>query len=115
MCTTSVVYLIVVARARAHCKYIVVPSASAVYGCARGRGLKFRARFACTYSLLSMPPTLIWLPTPMYLHACLLAQGSSLFKLVEITMATVDSQVLQATSAISSWAECSNKNDRAID
>jgi hypothetical protein len=29
-------------------------------------------------------------------------------------MATVDSQVLQAMSAISSWAECSNANDRAI-
>ena len=30
-------------------------------------------------------------------------------------MATVDSQVLQAMSAISSWVECSNVNDCAID
>jgi hypothetical protein len=42
----------------------------------------------------------------------LLAQGSSLFKLIEITMATVDYQVLKAMSAISS---CSKANDRAID
>jgi hypothetical protein len=28
---------------------------------------------------------------------------------------TVDSQVLEVMSAISSWAECSNVNDRAID
>jgi hypothetical protein len=44
--------------------------------------------------------------------ACLLAQGSSLFKIVELTMATVDSQVL---SAISSWAESTNANNHAID
>jgi hypothetical protein len=49
-----------------------------------------------------------------YLHDRLLAQGSSLFKLVEIMMANVDSQVIQAMSAISSWAECSKANDRAI-
>jgi hypothetical protein len=30
-------------------------------------------------------------------------------------LATFDSQVLQAMSAISSWAECSKANDRAID
>ena len=48
------------------------------------------------------------------MHAFLLAQGSSLFKLLEITMATIDSQVLRAMSAISSWAECNNTNDRAI-
>ena len=30
-------------------------------------------------------------------------------------MATIDSQVLRAMSAISSWAECSNTNDCAID
>jgi hypothetical protein len=48
--------------------------------------------------------------------AYLLAQSSSLFQLVEITMATADSQVLQAMNAISSssWAECSNVNDRSI-
>jgi hypothetical protein len=34
------------------------------------------------------------------MHACLLAQSSSLFKLIEITTATVDSQVLRAMSAI---------------
>ena len=34
------------------------------------------------------------------MHACLVAQGSSLFKLVKITMAAVDSQVFKATSAI---------------
>jgi hypothetical protein len=45
----------------------------------------------------------------------LLAQASSLFKLVEITMATVDSRVLEATSAISSWVEYSKANDHAID
>ena len=45
----------------------------------------------------------------------MLAQGSSLFKLLEITMATIDSHILQAMSAISSWAECNNMNDRAID
>ena len=33
----------------------------------------------------------------------------------EITMVTVDSQVLQAMSTISSWAEYSNANNRAID
>ena len=49
------------------------------------------------------------------LHAFLLAQGSSRFKLLEITMATIDSQVLRAMSAISSWAVCNNMNDCAID
>jgi hypothetical protein len=50
------------------------------------------------------------------MHACLLAQGStSLFKLVEIAMATVNFQVLQAMSAILSRAECSKANNRAID
>ena len=49
------------------------------------------------------------------LHAFLLAQGSRRFKLLEITMATIDSQVLRAMSAISSWAECSNTNDCTID
>ena len=29
-------------------------------------------------------------------------------------MATIDSQVLRAMSAISSWAKCINTNDRAI-
>ena len=29
-------------------------------------------------------------------------------------MATIDSQILRAISAISSWAECSNTNDCAI-
>ena len=54
-----------------------------------------------------------------YLDACTLscgvAQGSSRFKLLEITMTTVDSQILRAMSAISSWAECNNTNDCAID
>ena len=49
------------------------------------------------------------------ISARLLAQGSILFKLVEITMAAVDSQVLPLMNAISTWAECSNVNDRAID
>ena len=47
-----------------------------------------------------------------FLHAFLLAQGSSRFKLLEITMATIDSQVLRVMSA---WAECNNTNDCAID
>ena len=51
-------------------------------------------------------------PYPRYLHACLLAEGSSFFELVEISITTVDSR-LQAVSAISSWVAYSNLNDPA--
>jgi hypothetical protein len=53
-------------------------------------------------------------PWPQVLHAFLLAQASSLFKLIEITKVAADSQVPPAMSANSSLAECSNLNDHVI-
>ena len=50
------------ARVRACTLQVVVPSASAIYGCVRGRGLKFRA---CLLLSPYGPPTLILLPMPM--------------------------------------------------
>jgi hypothetical protein len=50
----------------------------------------------------------------IYMPACLLRVPA--FQVSQNhDMATIDSQVLRAMSAISSWAECSNVDDRAID
>ena len=50
-------------------------------------------------------------PWPRYLHACLLAQGSSRF---EITMATFNSQAFKAVNTISSTLECSNMQRKQV-